>query len=140
GTMAALLAGCATTGQGEAGKFADVPPGFNAVTLTNQLDPTLLRPSQELFTLGPGDVVDIEVARTPGTRALTTVGPDGKMYFYLLPGLDVWGLTLVQARDLLQKELAKYITSPEVSISLRSVGSKHVWVLGRLNKPGIYPM
>jgi len=27
-----------------------------------------------------------------------------------------------------------------VSITLRTVGSKFVWVLGRLNKPGIYPL
>jgi protein involved in polysaccharide export with SLBB domain len=82
--------------------------------------------------------VEIEVLRSPGSKALTSVGPDGKLYFYLLPGLDVWGLTLTQARDLLQQELGKMVNNPEISVTLRAVGSKHVWLLGRLDKPGIY--
>ena len=110
------------------------------VTLTNALDPALLKPSQSLFTLGPGDAIDIELWSNPLSRAQTLVGPDGKIYYNLLPGLDVWGLTLQQTTDLLDRELAKYLQSPHVSVSLRSVGSKFVWVLGRLNKPGIYPL
>lgn len=66
--------------------------------------------------------------------------PTGKLYFHLLPGLDVWGLTLGQTQDLLQKELSKYVNTPQVTLTLREVASKHVWVLGRLSKPGIYPM
>jgi protein involved in polysaccharide export with SLBB domain len=49
-------------------------------------------------------------------------------------------LTLKQTRELVEKELAKYLTEPQVSLTLRTVGSKYVWLLGRLNKPGIYPM
>jgi protein involved in polysaccharide export with SLBB domain len=68
------------------------------------------------------------------------VGPDGKIYYHLLPGLDVWGLTLKQTRDLVEKQLAKYLTEPQVSLTLRTVGSKQIWLLGRLNKPGVYPL
>jgi protein involved in polysaccharide export with SLBB domain len=93
-----------------------------------------------MFTLGPGDAVEIEILGTPKSRTLTPVGPDGKIYFYLLPGLDVWGLTLKQARELVEKQLAKYLTGPQVSLTLRTVGSKYVWLLGRLNRPGIYPL
>ena len=71
---------------------------------------------------------------------MTPVGPDGKIYYYLLPGLDVWGLTLKQTRDLVEKQLAKYLSDPQVSLTLRAVGSKYVWLLGRLNRPGIYPL
>src|SRR5208337_4115030 len=84
--------------------------------------------------------LELEILGTPASRAATAVGPDGKIYFYLLPGLDVWGLTLDQTRQLLEKELGKYLSQPQVSITLRAVASKHVWVLGRLNRPGIYPL
>ena len=74
------------------------------------------------------------------SRATTSVGPDGKIYFHLLPGLDVWGLTLAQTKSLLERELAKYMSGPQVAVALRTVGSKYVWLLGRLTKPGIYAM
>ena len=89
---------------------------------------------------GPGDSVEIEILGTPTSRAVTLVGPDGKIYYHLLPGLDVWGLTLKQTRDLVEKQLAKYLSDPQVSLTLRTVGSKYVWLLGRLNKPGVYPL
>ena len=69
-----------------------------------------------------------------------TVGPDGKIYFDLLPGLPVWGLTLSQTCDQLNRELARFYKNPRTSVALREVRSRRVWVLGRLNTPGIYPL
>ncbi len=93
-----------------------------------------------MFSLGPGDYVEIEILGEPLSRATTMVCPDGKVYFNILPGINVWGLTLSQTRELLQKELSQYISNPEISLSLRGVGSKEVWMLGSLAKPGIYPI
>ena len=142
GLLLALFAGCKSTG----GRFESRDPfaafatNVAAVTLTNQLTAELLRPPDDLFTLGPGDSVEIEILGTPTSRAVASVGPDGKIYYHLLPGLDVWGLTLKQTRDLVEKQLAKYLTEPQVSLTLRTVGSKQIWLLGRLNKPGVYPL
>jgi protein involved in polysaccharide export with SLBB domain len=110
------------------------------VTLTNKLPQELLRPSTKPFTLGPGDSVELEILGNATSRAVAAVGPDGKIYFNLLPGLDVWGLTLAEVRDQLEKGLSKYLPTPQVSVTLRTVGSKYVWVLGRLNRPGIFPL
>jgi protein involved in polysaccharide export with SLBB domain len=68
------------------------------------------------------------------------VGLDGKIYFNVLSGVDVWGLSLEQTRMRLEQELAKYFSQPQVSVTLRTVASKHVWVLGRLNRPGVFPL
>src|SRR5690349_2925655 len=140
--VVALLAGCSKPKpQTTPAAFADlnpaVKPAFQAIT--NQAEVLSVRPSSELFTLGPGDRIDIEIIGKPGSQAGTFVGPGGKIYYNLLPGLDVWGLTLEQTRELLQRELGKYITSPEVAITLREVTSRHIWLLGRFNRPGIYP-
>jgi len=142
GLVLAMLAGCASPGPQSAAlhTFSQPVTNFPAVTLTNELSPDLLRPGDNFFTLGPGDSLEIEIVGNPATRAVTFVGPDGKIYFHLLPGLDVWGLTLAQTRALLEKELAKFLTGPQVAVTLRAVGSKYVWLLGRLNKPGVYPL
>jgi polysaccharide biosynthesis/export protein len=118
-------------------------PAFAAVQAAppEPLDPALLLPGETIFRLGPGDQLEIEVMGDLSTRASLTVGPDGKIYYYLLPGLDVWGLTLPEARARLGDELKKYVREkPVVSLTLRVVASQHVWVLGRVNSPGIYTL
>lgn len=112
-----------------------------SINITNRLDPAALQPPKELFTLGPGDRIEIDYG--PGTNAstVTTVGPDGKIYFDLLPGLDVWGLTLSQAKEKLEEGLTNFVREPPpVSLVLRGVESKTIWVLGYVNAPGVYPM
>jgi protein involved in polysaccharide export with SLBB domain len=154
GLLLATVVGCSSTANRAAApaQFADLSANSTTrvaanplnpsatLVVTNQLDPDWLRPGNAPFTLGPGDRLEIEILGTLNSRALTAVGPDGKIYYYLLPGLNVWGLTLAETRDLLQKELGKYLTEPQLTVTLREVASKHVWLLGRLNRPGVYPL
>ena len=50
-------------------------------------------------------------------------------------------MTLADTRALIERELLKYIKEqPQVSVTLHGVESQRVWLLGRLNKPGVYPM
>jgi polysaccharide export outer membrane protein len=104
------------------------------------LNPELLRPPTDPFTLGPGDHLEIEVLGDPQNRATVTLGPDGKVYFFLLPGVDLWGLTLAQAKERLEQELTKYQTGARIGLTLRGIESKRVWLLGRLNTAGVYPL
>ncbi len=114
---------------------------LNMVSMTNALDPAYLRAPTNLFTLGPGDKLDIEETDETNSLTTTVVGPDGKVYFGLLPGLDVWGLTLGQTRELIESELSKYVRGqPQVNVTLRDVQSKRVWLLGRFQQPGVYNM
>src|SRR5205823_3834182 len=115
------LAGCGTSHARKA-RYHDLPPrkiattNLPAVTLQNPLSPDLLRPASSPFTLGPGDILELEIVGTPNSRLTTRIGPDGKLYYNLLPGLDLWGLTLTQARALLEKEMGNYLTQPKISV------------------------
>ena len=140
GFMVFWFAGCSTPRSTKSRSAANLTMAELPMQPSTPLGSDLLKPSEKLFTLGPGDYVEIEIIGQPKSRATTMVCPDGKIYFNILPGVNVWGLTLAQARELLQKELARYISDPEVSLSLREVGSKDVWMLGSLAKPGIYPI
>jgi len=132
-----FLAGCATPPAKPVATFAPVAPADVESVPATPLDPALLNPPTEPFTLGPGDRIAIEILGDPATHAEVTVGPDGKIYYYLLPGLDVWGLSLGQARQRLAGELRRYLRlAPSVAVTLRRVQSKQVWILGRVNHPG----
>ena len=114
---------------------------MQAVALTNEFDPSWLQPPHELFTLGPGDRLEIEIIGEPTSKTVTIVAPDGKIYFDLLPGIDVWGMTLGQAKARMEQEMAKYVREPpQVSLVLRDVESKRFWILGRVQAPGVYAM
>ncbi|MBP9901930.1 MAG: polysaccharide biosynthesis/export family protein [Verrucomicrobia subdivision 3 bacterium] len=142
GLLLASLAGCTSSGSKSAKHFRTMEPAASqpSVTVTNQLSPELFHPDTELMTLGPGDQIEASLMGTPNSASMMTVGPDGKIYFNLLPGVDVWGLTLPETKARLEKELAKYQSTPQVSVTLRAVGSKQVWLMGRVVRPGIYPL
>jgi polysaccharide export outer membrane protein len=137
------LAGCQHPGPRfnpydlNAGRTLDL----QTVSLTNKLNPEWLKPPTAPFTLGPGDRVEVELMDDITSRTVAVVGPDGKIYFNLLPGIDVWGLTMPQAKELLEKELSQfYRQQPRVSLTLRGVESRRVWLLGRIQTPGVYFM
>src|SRR5438876_6933970 len=95
---------------------------FNSVDSTNRVRPEWLGMPKDFFRLGPGDSIDIELLGEPGVPLTVTVGPDGKIYYSLLNGTFVWGLTLSEAKELLETSLAKFVrVKPEVALTLRGV-------------------
>lgn len=140
-----LLSACQSPLERTGPKFDARAPAGRAtqlapVVLTNHVAEAWLQPGAEPFTLGPGDQIELEILGDPATQTTVTVGPDGRIYFYLLPGLDLWGLTLAQAKEMIEKELAQYIAGAQVAITLRAIESKRVWLLGRLHSAGVYPL
>ncbi|MFN0075197.1 MAG: polysaccharide biosynthesis/export family protein [Prosthecobacter sp.] len=104
------------------------------------IQPEWLQPSQKAYALGPGDKLEMEILGEKGTRAETFVTPDAKVYFDLMPGLDVKGKTTTQLQQEMEKLLVQYYRQPQVAVTLKEVCSQRVWVLGRVNAPGVYPL
>jgi len=143
--LAMLMSGCFISKRGP--KFdalgyrkASIVTNFTTVETTNKVQAEWLRPSTNLSRLGPGDKLEIEIIGDAASRALVTVMPDGKIYYNLLPGIDVWGLTVAEATALIENALKQYLTAPKVAMQLRAVESNRVWVLGRVANAGVYPM
>jgi protein involved in polysaccharide export with SLBB domain len=99
-----------------------------------------LRPSTAAYQLGVGDWVEIEITGIAGSRSETFVMPDGKVYYDLAGGVEADGLTIRELGDRLAKALRHDYSSPSVNVTLREVKSRRAWMLGRLNKPGLYPL
>src|ERR1044072_2335241 len=104
--VAALTAvGCKHAGTHEASfpPARIAPANFENVEIKNRVERSWLIAPTNLFTLGPGDRVEIEVLGDGASRMTTVVAPDGKLYFNLLPGIDVWGMTLSQVKTNLEQ-------------------------------------
>jgi len=125
-------------------RAVDPPAAMDApqpLTFTNEFDPRWLNAPTQMFTLGPGDRLEIELIGDPASKTTTVVAPDGKLYFNLVPGVDVWGKTLGQAKAELQNSFTNFLREPpRISLVLRAVESKRVWVLGCVQAPGVYYM
>lgn len=141
--LLALFCGCKSYGprfDARAPQAASTNTLFTQLPATNLLDSALLRAPTNFFRLGPGDVIQIESSEEASSSMLL-VGPDGKVYYGLLPGVFVWGLTLNETKILLQKELSKFLrVPPDLVVSLKAVDSKRVWVLGSVQNPGLYSL
>lgn len=151
--LAAALwaAGCSELATGPDAPHGPPPAtaDLSPVPTPAALDPSLLQNPTEVYRLGPGDQISIETVGNadiaasypPSGVATVTVGPDGKIYYYLLPGLDVWGITLDQTRDLIARQMQTYLrTEPAVSVALVTPASRRIWILGRVGNPGVYTL
>lgn len=94
-------------------------------------------PAQD-YLIGPGDSVNIVVWRNPEVSTSVPVRPDGKITTPLVEDLQASGKTSTQlARDI-EKELAKFIQQPVVTVIVTSfVGTygEQIRVIGQAAKP-----
>lgn len=94
------------------------------------------------YLIGPGDSVNIIVWRNPEVSMTVPVRPDGKITTPLVEDLAASGKTSTQlARDI-EKELAKYIQQPVVTVIVTSfVGTygEQIRVIGQAARPQALP-
>ena len=113
---------------------------FQKVALNNSIPSECLRPSKESFRLGVGDKLEIEQLGVANTRQECRLMPDGMLYYQTVSGLKASGMTLPELKVALEKSLKEFYRNPQVSIILRNVSSQRIWVLGRVNTSGVYPL
>ena len=101
----------------------------------------------EDYIMSPGDQLQIYVLGHPdisSTRANNdsayTVRPDGKLNFPLVGEIDVNGMTVFEFTQLLTKELSEYIINPNITVNVAKLGTTRVFVLGEVNKQGMYEL
>lgn len=115
-------------------------PRFEDYDMQWKLSPETLRPSNNDYRVGPGDILELEIAELKASRTKTTVLPDGMLFFDVAEGVHAAGKTLTEISESLGKQLAAYYTSPVVSVNLFQAESQRFWVLGQVKTPGAYPM
>lgn len=97
--------------------------------------------AQDEYTIGPSDVLHIEVFGENDLSGDFTVSQDGTIKNILLGDVTVQGLTTSQAEALLTEELGRdYLVDPKVSVSIKEFKSHKVYVLGEIDKPGTYAL
>ncbi len=92
------------------------------------------------FTLGPGDVLEISVWGDESLHKDVVVRPDGKISFPLIGDVSAQGGTVEELRGQIKDRISEYVPDAPVSVMLLKLGSQRVYVVGKVNKPGMYVM
>ncbi|WP_295405083.1 polysaccharide biosynthesis/export family protein [uncultured Thiocystis sp.] len=92
------------------------------------------------YKLRAGDIVNVSVWQEPGLEQLVLVRPDGGISFPLAGDLKAEGLTVDELGRSLKSKLTRYIPDPVVTVTLQEIPGNRVYVVGRVNKPGDFPI
>jgi polysaccharide export outer membrane protein len=92
------------------------------------------------FVLGVGDTIDISVYRNDDLKKTFKIDPSGVMIFPLIGDVRVAGKSVTGLRDEMKEKLSRYLVDPQISISVSSVQSQKIIVLGEVKSPGIFSL
>ena len=92
------------------------------------------------YKIGAQDVLRIDVWREDQLTRTVPVRPDGKITLPLLNDVQAVGLTPMELAGVIRDGLKKFITNPQVTVSVSEINSRRIYVNGEVNRSGAYPM
>ena len=99
------------------------------------------------YIMSPGDKLLITVtgyeeysSNPTQPESAYIVRPDGRISFPLVGTIDTTDKTVGQFTEELRTKLSEYLVNPDVSVNLIQWGTTRVFVLGEVNKAGLYEL
>ena len=138
--VAAVVAPVAVAGVGDTKPAVELKP-FGYDLFANA--PTTFAPAASIpvsadYLLGPGDTLDILFYGKSNSQFSLEINREGFVDFPELGPVGLAGLTYGEAKEMLQARIAAQIIGTQVSISMGSLRSMQIFVLGEAFKPGAY--
>ena len=138
--VAAAVAPVAVAGVGVEKPAEDLKP-FGYDLFANA--PTTFAPAASIpvsadYLLGPGDTLDILFYGKSNSQFSLEINREGFVDFPELGPVGLAGMTYGEAKEMLRGRIAAQIIGTQVSISMGSLRSMQIFVLGEAFKPGAY--
>src|SRR5262245_57795228 len=92
------------------------------------------------YVIGPEDVIGVNFWREQEMSGDVTVRPDGKITLPLIGEISAIGLKPDALKADVQKAAAKYLSDANVTIVVRQINSRKVFITGQVNQPGAFPL
>lgn len=92
------------------------------------------------YGIQPGDVLSVSVWKEEGLQSEVLVRPDGGISFPLVGDVSAAGKTVQQLSTLISERLTKFIPDPVVNVAIKSLSGNKVYVIGKVNRPGEFPV
>ncbi len=92
------------------------------------------------YVIGPDDVLQVLYWREKDVSAEVVVRPDGMISLPLLNDVKAAGLTPEQLRDAVSEAAKRFFEDPNVTIVIKAINSRKVFITGSVAKPGPYAL
>lgn len=95
---------------------------------------------EDNYVIGDNDLLSIDVWNEPDLKQSLPVRPDGRISLPLIGDVQAAGRTPSELQIDIADKLRAYITHPDVTVVVEQIRSKKFNILGRVMKPGAYPL
>jgi len=92
------------------------------------------------YKIGPQDVVQIDVWKETEITRTIPVRPDGKISLPLLNDVQAAGLTAMELAGRIREGLTKFLTNPQVTVTVTQINSRRVYLTGEVTRTGALPL
>jgi polysaccharide biosynthesis/export protein len=92
------------------------------------------------YLIGEDDLLEINVWNEPDLKQSLPVRSDGKITLPLIGEIQAAGQTPSQLQQAIADKLKAFITHPDVTVMVMQMNSRKFNILGRVAKPGSYPL
>lgn len=96
--------------------------------------------AEPVYTLKPGDLLGVSVWGEEELTGEIRVLPDGSISFPLVGRVEVTGKGVTEVEKQLERALDEYIPAPDVSLSILQPAGNRIYVVGSVEKPGVFAM
>jgi polysaccharide export outer membrane protein len=94
----------------------------------------------EGYIIGPEDVLGVVFWRDQEMSGDVPVRPDGMITLPLVGDIKAAGLTPEALKAQVEKAASRLITDPTVTVAVRQINSRKVFITGQVATPGAYPL
>ena len=116
---------------------APVVPTKTAAPAPAPAAPVVVPPE---YVIGSDDQLKVDFWRDKELSSDVTVRPDGKISLPLLNEIQAAGVTPAQLRDRIVEAAKSYVEDPVVTVEVKAINSRKVFITGEVNKKGAYPI
>jgi polysaccharide export outer membrane protein len=92
------------------------------------------------YVIGTDDLLSIVYWKDKDMSADAQVRPDGRIALPLINEVQAAGLTPDELRIRILEESKKYMEDANVTVVVRQINSRKVFITGEVNRPGPYPL
>ena len=105
---------------------------------SNEFTPSAEVPIPQNYVLGPGDVVRVQLFGNQNETLNLSVTRDGSVNFPKLGPIQVAGLSVDDARAVIDRRVSKELIGVQTNITLGPLRGMQVFLLGDARQPGAY--
>jgi polysaccharide export outer membrane protein len=118
---------------------AQTAPAAHTIAVARVDVPAAIQPTAG-YVIGPDDVLAIVFLYEKELSSDVAVRPDGMISLPLINDIRAAGLTPEQLRLNVIKAVDRFIHEPTVTVVVKQINSRKVFITGKVNKPGVYPL